>query len=90
MRDFVVDFRLPFDPLFVHHGANVSARNAREAVALFRRHVPAAQRVTAAQGIVCLCGKPWATWDSSLGAPCRPLSRANPGAGANTPTTPQP
>ncbi len=90
MRDFVVDFRLPFDPLFVHHGANVSARNAREAVALFRSRVPAAQRVTAAQGIVCLYGKPWATWDSSLGATCSPLSRATVGAGANTPNTPQP
>ena len=33
MKEYVVDFRLPFDPLFVHHGTNCCARNAKEAVA---------------------------------------------------------
>ena len=73
MRDFVVDFRLPFDALFVHHGANVRARNAREAVRIFRAAVPEAQGCTASEGVVCLYGKRWADWDASAGAECRPV-----------------
>lgn len=73
MRDFVVDFLLPFDALFVHHGANVQARNAKDAVRIFREAVPEAQGCTAREGVVCLYGKPWADWDASAGAECRPV-----------------
>lgn len=73
MRDFVVDFRLPFDALFVHHGANVQARNAEDAVRIFRAAVPEAQNCTAREGVVCLYGKPWADWDASAGAECCPV-----------------
>lgn len=73
MRDFVVDFRLPFDALFVHHGANIRARNAREAVRIFRAAVPEARGCTASEGVVCLYGERWADWDASAGAECRPV-----------------
>lgn len=72
---FVVDFRLPFDPLFVHHGTNCCARNAREACEAVKKGIPDAQRVTARPGMVCCYGKPWSTWDSTLGAECAPVER---------------
>lgn len=67
-----MDFRLPFDPLFVHHGTNCCARNAKEAVAIVQRGIPEATRLTAHEGMVCLYGRPWATWDATLGAECAP------------------
>ena len=74
MMEYVVDFKLPNDPsMFVHHGTNAVARNAREAIAEVVRRIPDAIIRSAEPGLVVLYGAEYATWDESLGAPCSPM-----------------
>jgi hypothetical protein len=69
MTEFVVSFRLPGDAhLFIRHGTNVWARNAKDAIDKFRKCVPEAYDCTAEEGMVVLYGMKWATWDYSGGA----------------------
>ena len=69
MTGFVVDFTLPGDAgLFIHHGVNVTARNRREAARIFQERFPTATVRKVDQGMVCLYGLPYATWDATRGA----------------------
>lgn len=76
MNDFVVSFNLPTDEhLFIRHGTNTIARNAREAIAKVRPHIPGAFNFRAERGVVMLYGRRWCDWDSTRGAECAPASR---------------
>ena len=73
MTDFVVTFKLPTDKhLFIRHGTNTCAKNAREAIANVRPHIPDAYNFAARPGIVMLYGRPWCDWDATQGAECAP------------------
>ena len=73
MMDYVVEFKLPNDAhLFIRHGTNVLARNAEEAIALVKPHIPEATFLGAQPGVVMLYGRPWCIWDSTRGAECAP------------------
>lgn len=77
MTEFVVSFRLPGDAhLFIRHGTNVWARNAKDAIAKFQKWVPEAYDCTAEEGMVVLYGMKWATWDALRGAQCAPAEGA--------------
>lgn len=74
--DYVVDFTLPEDEgLFIHHGINVTARNAKEARAKFAAKYPQATIIGVCLGMVCLYGDEYSTWDASLGAECAPARK---------------
>lgn len=86
IRNYVVDFNLPTDAdLFVHHGANITARNEREASRLFREKFPTAKIRRVFQGVVILYGAPYANWDISKGAECSPADEQPSTAGGASP-----
>ena len=77
IKDYVVEFKLPSDSsLFIRHATNTCARNAREAIANVRPHIPDAFDFTADLGVVMLYGSPWATFDATRGAECAPADPA--------------
>lgn len=77
IKDYVVEFKLPSDSsLFIRHATNTCARNAREAIANVRPHIPGAFNFTADLGVVMLYGSPWATFDATRGAECAPADPA--------------
>lgn len=74
MKEFVVEFKLPFDRIEVRHGTNVAAPNAVAAKSRFLQFFPSASVLAVSEGCCMLYGAPFCTWDSSLGASCSPSS----------------
>ena len=75
MNNFVVEFKLPGDDLFVRHGTNVVAKNSKEAISKVKPHIQNAQFLCAHKGVVMLYGKKWSTWDATLGAEYAPARK---------------
>jgi hypothetical protein len=72
MKEYVVDFHLPGDGIFDHHGTNFVGRSKKEAREAVERHIPGASVLSVSEGMICLYGAPYANYDALGGAYCTP------------------